>query len=120
MSIAISQARDSILIFGSAWTTLVTGITIAKLKAKPVPTVAFAPVVIGGVMLGNMIDFAYGTKMQRVVKEAEWIMANEKYRFVPPKQAPFHKHYNQELQNQANEFPVSALFPPGVPWSRWQ
>ena len=38
-------------------------------------------------------DMAYGNKLQRIVAEAESIMVNEKHRFVPPVQAPFHGKY---------------------------
>lgn len=45
---------------------------------------------------------AYGNKISRVVKEAEFIMDNERYRFVPLKQAPFAKHYEEEASSQFN------------------
>ena len=41
-------------------------------------------------------DRAYGTKMTRIVKEAEYIMDHERYRFVPPRQAPFNYVYDKE------------------------
>jgi hypothetical protein len=43
-----------------------------------------------------MADMAYGNKLERVVAEAEHIMDNERYRFIPPKQAPFEKLYRDE------------------------
>ena len=143
MSIEMSKARDSLLIFGSVYSTLVSGITVAKLAGKPVPAAAAIPFVVGGVMLGNMWDFAYGTKLQRVVAEAEYIMANEKHRFLPPKQAPFYKvkiceerttmlrslthhrlhhssqNYSQDLIDKVSGTgAVSTYVPPFLPWSR--
>lgn len=50
-----------------------------------------APVVIGALVLGNMADLAYGNKLNRVVKEAEYILDNERGRMVPFSQASFHK-----------------------------
>ena len=46
-------------------------------------------------MLMNLYDMAYGTKLKRVVQEAEYILEFEKEMLVPPKQAPFHKFYSQ-------------------------
>ena len=86
MALNIARARDSLQIFGSLYVTGVSGIGFAKLAGKPVPGFAAVPCVIGGVLLGNMFDMAYGNKLQRVCKEAEYILDNERPRFVPFKQ----------------------------------
>lgn len=39
---------------------------------------------------------AYGNKLLRVTKEAEYILEYERGRFVPFKQAPFRKFYSDE------------------------
>jgi hypothetical protein len=96
MAVNIAKARDNLYIFGSLWLTLTTGVTTATLLKKPVPHVAFVPVVVGGVLLGNLADMAYGNKLARVNKEAEHILANERPRFVPFPQAPFAKFYSAE------------------------
>lgn len=36
------------------------------------------PIVIGSLVLGNMADMAYGNKLARVTKEAEYIMEFER------------------------------------------
>ena len=119
LSVSMAQARDNLLVFGSAWTCLLTGVTTAKLLGKTVPPFAAVPVLVGGVMLGNIYDFAYGTKLQRVVSEAEFIMEHESHRFVPPKQAPFHKNYSQDqLQKVSSISAVSTHVPGFLPWSR--
>ena len=82
MSVNIAKARDAIQIFGSAYLTLVSGISIAKLAGKHVPPIAGVPVVIGGLALGNMADLAYGNKLARVSKEAEYIMEYERSRLA--------------------------------------
>jgi len=86
MALNISRARDTLQIFGSLYGVTLGGVTMAKLAGKPVPHVAAIPVVIGGVLLGNMADMAYGNKLQRVSKEAEYILDQERARFVPFKQ----------------------------------
>lgn len=68
--------------YGGLYSALLTGITVAKLGGKKVPGAAGIPVVVGGFMLCNMADLAYGNKLQRVIKEAEHIMAEERPRLV--------------------------------------
>lgn len=96
MAINVAKARDTLHIFGSLWLTLTTGVTIGHLAKKQVPKILFAPVVIGGIVLGNMADMAYGNKLARVNKEAAYILENERYRFVPFPQAPFARFYSDE------------------------
>ena len=45
MAINIAKARDTLQIFGSAWTTLTGCVTMAKLARKNVPPVAGVPIV---------------------------------------------------------------------------
>ena len=119
LSIEMSKARDSILVFGSAWATLISGVSVAKVMGKAVPTFAAVPCVVGGVMLCNMYDFAYGTKLQRIVAEAEYIMERENHRFVPPKQAPFYKNYSSEQIEKVSDIGGVSTYVPGfLPWSR--
>lgn len=86
MSINVAKARDTLQIFGSVWLVLTTSVAGAHLAKRPVPSFLMLPIVGGGLALCNMADLAYGNKLQRVMKEAEYIMENEKERFVPPKQ----------------------------------
>ena len=90
MAVGMAQARDSLQWFGGLYTFFLTALSTAKLAKKPVPALAALPVVVGAFGLVNMWDVAYGSKMSRVVKEAEFILDNERERFVPPTQAPFH------------------------------
>jgi len=117
MAVNIAKARDTIWIFGSAWATFTTGVVTARTLGRAVPPVAFVPVVVGGLVLGNMADMAYGNKLQRVTKEAEKILDYERGRLVPFSQAPFAKFYSdeeKEILNQATAvgdlFPNSILF----------
>lgn len=96
MSVNIAKARDNIQYFGSAYAVFVGGVTIAKLSGKKVPPVAGVPIVVGGLLLGNIFDFAYGNKLARVSKEAEHIMENERSRLVPMKQAPVARFYSED------------------------
>ena len=83
MALNIAKARDSLQIFGSLWLTLVSGIGVAKISGRAVPNMVGIPIIAAGVVLGNMADVAYGNKLQRVGREAEYILANEQSRFVP-------------------------------------
>ena len=96
MAINIAKARDNLQIFGSLWLTLVAGVSVTRIAGRPVPTAVGIPIVVGAVVLGNIADFAYGNKLQRVTREAEYILDNEKARFVPLKQAPFRQFYTDE------------------------
>lgn len=112
MAVNVAKARDTLCIFGTAWGTLVSGAAAARLAGKTIPPVAGVPIVIGGLMLGNIADMAYGNKLARVTKEAEYIMEYERCRFVPAKQAPFSKFYNEEERHWFDESTrVGELYP---------
>lgn len=96
MAINIAKARDTLAIFGSAWATLVVGVGSAKAMGRAVPPTAGIPIVLGGLVLGNLADMAYGNKLNRVVKEAEYILDNERGRLVPFRQAPFYDLYTAQ------------------------
>ena len=113
MAVNIAKARDSIHIFGSLWLTLLSGVSVAKIAGKPVPSVVGIPILAGGVLLGNMADMAYGNKLQRVNREAEYLLANERARFVPFEQAPFARFYSPEERSIMLDkaTPVGDLLP---------
>lgn len=96
MSVNIAKARDTLQIFGSAWTVFVGSVAAAKLAGRNVPHAVGVPVIVGGLLLGNIADMAYGNKLSRVAKEAEHIMDNERERLVPMKQAPVSRFYSEE------------------------
>jgi hypothetical protein len=113
MAVNIARARDTIWIFGSAWVTLVVGAGTAKAMGRNVPPILGAPVVIGAFVLGNMVDMAYGNKLNRVVKEAEYILEHERGRLVPFNQASFHKFYTdkEKAEYYDQSTAVGELFP---------
>jgi hypothetical protein len=113
MAVNIARARDTIWIFGSAWATLVVGAGTAKAMGRNVPPIVGAPVVIGALVLGNMADMAYGNKLNRAVKEAEYILEFERSRLVPFHQASFHKFYADKEKSEYYEHStaVGDLFP---------
>jgi len=97
MAVSIAQARDTLHVFGPVWAAYAAGVGFAKAVAKkPVPAAAAVPVVVGAIVLGNVADLAYGNKLQRVTKEAEHLLEEERGRFVPLRQAPFAKFYTPE------------------------
>jgi hypothetical protein len=113
MAVNIARARDTIWIFGSAWATLVVGAGTAKAMGRNVPPILGAPVVIGALVLGNVADMAYGNKLNRVVKEAEYILDHERGRLVPFHQASFHKFYTdkEKAEYYDQSTAVGNLFP---------
>ncbi|VEU44589.1 unnamed protein product [Pseudo-nitzschia multistriata] len=113
MAVNIARTRDILCVFGTAWGFLTAGVVTAKALGKKVPPVAGVPIVVGGLVLGNFYDLAYGNKLQRVVKEAEHILEHERGRFVPFKQAPFSKFYTDEERAALFESAsaVGDLFP---------
>ena len=119
MAINIAKARDNIFIFGSAWATLVTGVGVVKMVGKKTHPVVGVPIVVGGLLLGNLWDMAYGNKLMRVTREAEYLLENERGRFVPMKQAPFHKFYSDDDKRVYYDCSsaVGDIFPNSV-WAR--
>merc|ERR1712150_189238 len=115
-AVNIAKTRDAIQIFGSLWLTLVTGVTTAHLAGKKLPGLLGVPIVVGGVALGNLADMAYGNKLQRVTREAEYILTHEQERFVPLQQAPFAKYYTKEQRAKMLDkaTPVGNLFPSSI------
>uniref|UniRef100_A0A0G4I3V5 Uncharacterized protein n=1 Tax=Chromera velia CCMP2878 TaxID=1169474 RepID=A0A0G4I3V5_9ALVE len=95
MSVNIAKARDTLMWFGGLYTFFIGAATGAAAAGKGHPLM-LAPVILGGFGLSNLADMAYGTKLTRVVKEAEHILEHEKGRFVPMKQAMFDKYYGEE------------------------
>jgi Uncharacterised conserved protein (DUF2368) len=120
MAINIAKARDTICIFGTVWSIFATGVIAGHVVRKPIPIVANIPVVVGAVVLGNIADMAYGNKLNRVVKEAEYILDNERGRFVPMQQAPFFKLYNDYEKSTwyHSSTAVGDIFPNNVLWPR--
>ena len=62
----MSYTREMIPWMATPYSILVLGVLGRTIAKKPVPGAALIPVVIGGVVLGYQIDFAYGTKADRV------------------------------------------------------
>jgi Uncharacterised conserved protein (DUF2368) len=113
MALNVAKARDNIQIFGSGWLALVTGVGAAKAAGRHVPGILGVPIVVGAFVLGNLADLAYGNKLQRVCREAEYILDNEKERFVPFPQAPFARFYTAEQKAAMYDkaTPVGELWP---------
>eukprot|EP00038_Savillea_parva_P020437 m.31365 g.31365 ORF g.31365 m.31365 type:complete len:157 (-) comp4794_c0_seq1:63-533(-) len=117
MAINVAKARDALQWYGGLYAAGMTGASFAAMAGK-LPKVAAVPAVVGGFMLANMADMAYGTKLMRVQREAENILAEERAFFVPPNQAPFSYLYSNEQDLVSGVSPVSALWPPFLPWAR--
>jgi len=94
MSVGIAHARDTLVVFGTPYALFLTTVTARLALGKHVPGFAAVPAIVGGLVLGNVADMAYGNKMARVLGEAEAIMEHERHRLVPPKQAPFRRVYD--------------------------
>jgi hypothetical protein len=122
MAINIARTRDTIQIAGSVWMMFVAGVGVAHISGRPMPPLVGVPIVVGGLVLGNMADLAYGNKLQRVTKEAEYILQHERGRMIPPSVAPFSKFYTAddriEYYNSATAvgdlFPINVLVPRGA------
>ena len=120
MSVNIAKARDTIQIYGSAWGALVSGVGAAKLAGRNVPPIVGVPIIAGALVLGNMADMAYGNKLSRVSKEAEYILDNERARLVPLKQAPVARFYtDEERAAMYDESTAAGLLWPSSMFSRF-
>merc|ERR1712046_27832 len=113
MSIEIARARDALQWYSGLYSAFVGTGTLAFLVGRPFPSFAAVPLVLGGFSLANMYDAAYGSKMARVVKEAENIMVEERSRFVPPKQAPFFGLYTRK---EKKAYPYGEVKAVGAYW----
>jgi len=96
MSVNIARTRDMVQWIGGVWTGLFTVGTLATLRAGKFPAPLAIPLIVLGIGGCYQADLAYGTKLRRVCKEAEFIMNEEKWRFIPPGQAPFAYVYDEE------------------------
>merc|ERR1712216_923377 len=118
----MGMARDSLQWYGTLYGCIVSAVTLKAVVGGPksVPPIAAAPIVMGGFMLTNMYDVAYGNKMVRVRKEAENIIEHERHLFVPPQQAPFHSQYPEpELLLKGDVQAVSSIWPSFLPMHRY-
>lgn len=106
LAINIARARDALFVGSAVWGTLTSGVVLAKLAGKKVPPLAAAPIVVGAIVLGNTADLAYGNKLSRITKEAEYLLEHERERFVPMKQAPFAKFYTED--ERAGSYDIST------------
>jgi hypothetical protein len=121
MAVSIAQARDSLMWFGSLYSLYLVAISASILTKKPLPAAAPLPGIMGGFGLLNLYDVAYGGKMIRVAKEAEYILDNERSRFVPIKQAPFYKlytHVERAHPPYSTSSAVGTYWPSFLPISR--
>uniref|UniRef100_A0A7S3PS65 Plasminogen receptor (KT) n=1 Tax=Aplanochytrium stocchinoi TaxID=215587 RepID=A0A7S3PS65_9STRA len=100
MAVNTAQARDRIQWGAGVYSFLFLGASANLAKHGSVPTVMKAPLVVGGIGLAFMTDMAYGTKLQRVIREAEYILEHERERLVPPRQVPFYSLYEEEAAAQ--------------------
>jgi hypothetical protein len=103
MSIQIAQTRDMLQWGAGVWLTILTGSTIATVKQGAFPKPAAIPLFFGGVVLANMTDMAYGTKLKRVVQEAEYIREHEREMLIPLKETPFRRLFEEEVKNDTRE-----------------
>jgi hypothetical protein len=118
LAVSIAKARDALQWYGGLYAGIFSIAVPAALAGKA-PKVVLAPALVGGFMLINMADMAYGNKLQRVVSEAEYIMENERERFVPPQELPFSKFYTEEEKAKVRDVPATGeLWPSFFPWSR--
>lgn len=97
MAISIAQTRDMVQYMAGVWCGLAGLVTVASIAKKQGPGPAAIPLVVLPLIGFYQADMAYGTKLQRVVSEAEHILEHERDRLVPPKQAPFYNRYKGEV-----------------------
>lgn len=108
MSVGMAMARDQLQYFGAVWTGLATMGGVARIRTGKFPMPLGIPLTVIGILMVYTGDRAYGTKMTRIVKEAEYIMDHERYRFVPPRKAPFNHVYDDERQQSSDRLAASS------------
>ena len=102
MAINISQARDMVQYMSGVWVGIATLVALKTAGSGSFPAPAAVPLAVLPIVIGYQADMAYGSKLRRVVLEAEHILENERERFIPPKQAPFSHLYDKERTTLAS------------------
>lgn len=115
MSVNMAQARDMTQYVAGVWCGLATVGALGTMRLGAFPKPLAIPLCVLPIVGGYQADMAYGTKLRRVTLEAQHIMDAERYRFVPPKQAPFASVYEEE--NEALQ--ATALAKTGRVGSYW-
>mmetsp|Transcript_819 Transcript_819/g.1000 ORF Transcript_819/g.1000 Transcript_819/m.1000 type:complete len:154 (-) Transcript_819:47-508(-) len=100
MAVNLANMRDRVQWGACLYSGLLFGAAASLVKTGKVPAVIRPPLVVGGFALAFFTDFAYGSKLQRVTREAEHILEHERERLVPPNQVPFYKFYEEEAASQ--------------------
>ncbi|GBG25913.1 Plasminogen receptor KT [Hondaea fermentalgiana] len=95
MALNLAQARDFLQYLAGLWTGCATLGVVTALRGK-FPKPLAVPIGVLPLVMIYQADMAYFTKIRRVCKEAEHIMVDERWRFVPPTKAPFYKFYENE------------------------
>mmetsp|Transcript_16275 Transcript_16275/g.29775 ORF Transcript_16275/g.29775 Transcript_16275/m.29775 type:complete len:154 (+) Transcript_16275:180-641(+) len=98
MAVMMAQTRDLVQYIAGVWTGLIGVGVLAKVKSGAFPVPLLVPLSVLPLIATYQADMAYNTKMRRVTLEAEHILEHERYRFIPPKQAPFAYLYEKELE----------------------
>mmetsp|Transcript_8767 Transcript_8767/g.20500 ORF Transcript_8767/g.20500 Transcript_8767/m.20500 type:complete len:127 (-) Transcript_8767:149-529(-) len=90
LAVGVAQARDNLMWLGAAWTMVAIGGAMnLKHTGSRVGLIPLGPLTFAGCYL---YDFAYGNKLQRVIKSAGEILEEERQggpggtsmRFLPP------------------------------------
>mmetsp|Transcript_10499 Transcript_10499/g.17117 ORF Transcript_10499/g.17117 Transcript_10499/m.17117 type:complete len:151 (+) Transcript_10499:1639-2091(+) len=111
IAVSISQTRDLLQWMGGVWCGLASIALVAGVKSRAsnaaFPKQLLIPLGVLPLMGAYQWDMAYGTKIERVAKEAEHVLEHERHRFIPPKQAPFSTLYetNEKVQRVGMYWP---------------
>jgi len=99
MAIGMAQTRDLLQYIFGVWTGFAAIGVLATAKHRKFPAPLAIPLLVLPIVGGYQYDFAYHNKLRRVTQEAEHILEHERFRFIPPKQAPFSGLYEEEAKN---------------------
>ncbi|KAL0479605.1 hypothetical protein AKO1_007705 [Acrasis kona] len=121
MAMNMAQVRERIFwmlgFYGTMSLITVTRVVVIR-RIEPLPLKSI-PLILVPFMVGYQIDYAYGTKSDRIYKEARKILTEEEHWFNEPAELPeILKEPMLKLERETNEKLLAMGKKPEKPWAK--